>query len=115
MWNINRIRTSIRFDLLILSGDALLIYGGVVMERGKYKRKENNWKRGDNVFYNSLFGFDYCFCNSDCGNIHCGRNKKSDSYKAMLAWIRKWNGCYSCADFTASCRAWRKPKEGDTE
>ena len=85
------------------------------MERGKYKRKENNWKRGDDVVVNSFFGFDYCFCSGDCGNIHCGRNKKSDSYKAMIAWIRKWDGFYSCADFTKTCRAWRKPKESEQQ
>ena len=85
------------------------------MERGKYKRKPNNWKKHDDVLRNSLFGFDYSFCNSDCGNIHCGRNKKSDSYKAMINWIRKFDGCYSCADFTATCRAWRKPKEEHNE
>ena len=76
------------------------------MPRGKYKRKENNFKMHDDVLINSLFGFDYCFCRSDCGNIHCGRNMKSNSYKAMI----KNEGIYSVSDFTKVCRAWRKPK-----
>ena len=85
------------------------------MPRGKYKRKENNFKRHDNVAINALFGFDYCFCNSDCGNIHCGRNKKSDSYKAMMNnFIGSLYNVYTCSDFTKVCRAWRKPK-GEVE
>ena len=85
------------------------------MKRGKYKRKENNWKIKDDVYINSLWGFDYCFCRGDCGNIHCGRNKQSDSYRVMVesAKRNKHECLYSCSDFTKSCRAWRKPKSGN--
>ena len=47
------------------------------MPRGKYKRKENNFKIKDDVELNSLWGFDYCFCHSDCGNIHCANEQRT--------------------------------------
>ena len=78
------------------------------MQRGKYKRKEGNYKIKDDVELNSWWGFDYCFCHSDCGNIHCGRNTKSDSFKRMMC--QPDDAIYTASDFTKVCRAWRKPK-----
>lgn len=69
--------------------------------------EKNNWYKKDDVFANSMFGFDYCFCCGDCSNVKCGRNYWSKSYKAMT----KVERVYSCSDFTKDCKNYHKPKK----
>lgn len=71
------------------------------------KNKKNNWYKKDDVRCNSLFGFDYAFCNGDCSNKRCGRNYGSKSYEAM----RRVEQVYSASDFTKDCVNYHKPKE----
>ena len=62
----------------------------------------NTWFCTDDERKNAIFGFDYCFCNSDCKNTKCGRNKYSKSYAAMLRHC--YNGIHSESDFSSKCR-----------
>lgn len=61
----------------------------------------NTWFCTDDERKNAIFGFDYCFCNSDCKNTKCGRNKYSKSYAAMLRHC--YNGIHSESDFSSKC------------
>lgn len=61
----------------------------------------NTWFCTDDERKNAIFGFDYCFCNSDCKNTKCGRNKYSKSYAAMLRHC--YNGIHSESDFSNEC------------
>ena len=62
----------------------------------------NTWFCTDDERHNAFIGFDYCFCNSDCKNTKCGRNKYSKSYAAMLRHC--YNGIHSESDFSSKCR-----------
>ena len=63
-----------------------------------------NYFMKDEVYPNSWFGFDYSFCNRDCNNNKCGRNKKSESYKTMI----KVEPIHSESDFSSKCKKYIK-------
>lgn len=65
----------------------------------------NTWFCTDDERHNAFIGFDYCFCNSDCKNTKCGRNKYSKSYAAMLRHC--YNGIHSESDFSSKCRHYK--------
>jgi len=67
----------------------------------------SNYYKKDDVYLNSLWGFDYAFCHSDCTNKKCGRNHYSKSFKAM----GKTYGVYTASDFSSKCKKYKKPKK----
>lgn len=71
----------------------------------------NNWFMHDDVESNSLWGFDYCFCGSDCKKKDCGRNIESESYKAMV----KSEPVYSASNFSSDCKSYIKPMTEEEE
>lgn len=71
----------------------------------------NNWLMHDDVESNSLWGFDYCFCGSDCKNKNCGRNIESESYRAMM----KSEPVYSASNFSSDCKSYIKPMTEEEE
>lgn len=64
----------------------------------------NNWFKKDDIEENGLFGFDYCFCGSECKNKECGRNTKSESYKSMI----KSEPVYSASNFSSDCTEYKE-------
>lgn len=70
------------------------------MKRKRFASPDG-WFWQDDVKLNGIFDFDYCFCNSDCKNTKCGRNKYSKSYAAMLRHC--YNGIHSESDFSSKC------------
>ena len=64
----------------------------------------NNWFKKDDIEDNGLFGFDYCFCGSECKNKECGRNMESESYKAMI----KSEPVYSASNFSSDCSEYKE-------
>ena len=74
--------------------------------------KSNDWYyKPDDVEVNSLWGFDYCFCGSDCKNKECGRNMESESYKTMI----KSEPVYSASNFSSNCKSYIKPMTEEEE
>lgn len=67
---------------------------------------KDTWFCTDEVRYNALIGFDYCFCNSDCKNDECARNKGSKSFAAMLKACYK--GIHAECDFSKECEHYIK-------
>jgi len=69
--------------------------------------KQDWYFKPDDVKVNSWWGFDYCFCNSDCKNHTCGRNKDSESYKEMC----KSEPVHSEADFSKKCSQYESEED----
>ena len=70
----------------------------------------SNWFMTDDVESNKLWGYDYCFCGSNCKRKDCGRNTHSKSYREMLKDV----GYHSMADFTDKCDSF-EPDKGDDD
>lgn len=68
--------------------------------------KVNHFKK-DDVEVNRLWGFDYCFCHSDCDRKDCGRNTKSESFKLMMCQPN--DSVYTASDLSQVCSEYKKP------
>lgn len=76
--------------------------------------KKDNYYKVDDVFLNSLFGYDYSFCGSDCVHYECGRNMSSKSHKSMIEDSKKTGTLYSICDFSNNCcNYWKKRRLKD--
>nr|DAQ62577.1 MAG TPA: hypothetical protein [Caudoviricetes sp.] len=75
--------------------------------------KKDNYYIKDDPRLNSLFGYDYSFCNSNCKHYECGRNRQSKSMQGMLKYISLFNGVYCSSDFSHECCNYWKKRKGE--
>jgi len=68
--------------------------------------QKSSWFKPDDVEVNKLWGFDYCFCYSDCKNTKCGRNTGSESFKLMMC--SPSDMVYTAADLSSVCTGYKK-------